>query len=625
MQRLGEHGLGRPLVQIPFAAFFAAFTVGITVAGCQLEATPEILTVSSDVSVGVTVDLEATRTLPSPHVDLAISKRVMVLENLCDIPDPAIDASHDTRTLPFLPIVTEIHAGLTTIAEDGSDQTEPDLAQSWSTRDGGGTYEFLLRRDLKFSDGSPLTALDVKWSWERALRMGLPNGVARSVFGGISGASDVVSGNSDDLVGVKAVDDRTLSIELDRPTARFPMLLANPVASVLKRENVQEWPVRWTNQRVSAGEAAPVDEQHSDRLRYEDFSPETLPVGAGPFKLETFRQFDPSSGCAVVRNEHYWGTPAELDAVAFGVNALTIGSDHFREIEGDPGGRFTNGLTDAQWLAPESARGDDAAVLLEETGARIQTPKSVPYTMFITFNPSVPPFDDPEFRRALNHSSDLNAVYEVPVQWDAVLVPPRLTASRLSTDPVRRDEKLAVSSLARSEYSERGHEFQFTLYSGFDIFHGERLGRLFAGWEEFSGMQVKLVVEQDPERLKELRATENNAIRWFEVQPIYPDPYAVLHVFENPFGPGSGDPEVVRRIRTAQSESDMVNRLRLFGEAEQYILNESLALPLLVDWRDSEMVIQPWVHDFDLKRFGGSVFHDVWFDESAPERVLPQQ
>ena len=61
----------------------------------------------------------------------------------------------------------------------------------------------------------------------------------------------------------------------------------------------------------------------------------------------------------------------------------------------------------------------------------------------------------------------------------------------------------------------------------------------------------------------------------------------------------------------------------LYAELEGYILSAALAIPLYVDWRDTLVVLQPWVHGYNPKRFAGSTFHDVWFDNTAPERSLP--
>ena len=104
----------------------------------------------------------ATIVLPTKSDATEDRPNLMFLRNFCMVPDPAMDASVSDRTLPFLPLVTEIHAGLTKIDETEGSRVEPDLAESWSVADGGSRYDFRLRDGLKFSDGSSLTASDVK-------------------------------------------------------------------------------------------------------------------------------------------------------------------------------------------------------------------------------------------------------------------------------------------------------------------------------------------------------------------------------------------------------------------------------------------------------------------------------
>ena len=53
------------------------------------------------------------------------------------------------------------------------------------------------------------------------------------------------------------------------------------------------------------------------------------------------------------------------------------------------------------------------------------------------------------------------------------------------------------------------------------------------------------------------------------------------------------------------------------------MLDQALVLPLLVDWEDVPLAVQPWVRNFKWKRFAGSTFHEIWFDDTAPERRIP--
>lgn len=259
-----------------------------------------------------------------PYAPGTTSKRIMALNAVCTVPDPAIDKSFSRRDFSIRPLVTEIHAGLTKIVEGTETTAEPYLAESMVVRDGGLTYEFRLRQNLRFSDGSPLTASDFKWSWERALRLSVEGSMARAIFGDVVGASAVISGDASELRGVDAIDDRTLTISLITPPTHFPMLLALPAASVLKESNVSSWPLRWDNGPTVDPLWPRYDELYYARSGYSDFSNDNLPVGAGPFKLSSYKFFNLNAPCAIVRNDHFHGARPNLDAVVISMPADSV-------------------------------------------------------------------------------------------------------------------------------------------------------------------------------------------------------------------------------------------------------------------------------------------------------------
>ena len=184
---------------------------------------------------------------PSGPLSGGVSAVPMIV---CPAPDPAIDSATDRFDFSSPSLVTEIHAGLTRIVDDPISPFELELADTYDVDREGLEYEFVLRNDLKFSDGSPLTSGDFKWSWERALKKSDAGSRARDVFGLVEGADAVILGDSEDLNGVEVIDDRTLRVRLTNPRADFPALLADPVASVLKKDNVLSWGTEWDEFRV---------------------------------------------------------------------------------------------------------------------------------------------------------------------------------------------------------------------------------------------------------------------------------------------------------------------------------------------------------------------------------------
>ena len=86
----------------------------------------------------------------------------------------------------------QLYAGLTRLDETG--EPYPSLASGWEISDDGLTYEFAIRDDLTFSDGTPLTAEDVRRSWLRLLDPAT-NATAPDVLSVVRGASERLAGS----------------------------------------------------------------------------------------------------------------------------------------------------------------------------------------------------------------------------------------------------------------------------------------------------------------------------------------------------------------------------------------------------------------------------------------------
>lgn len=91
----------------------------------------------------------------------------------------------------------------------------------------GKTYTFKLREDAKWSNGDPVTAKDFVYSWQRAVNPKTGSQYAY-IFGGvIKNASDIIAGKKDpSTLGVKAIDDHTLQVQLEKPVPYLKSLLA---------------------------------------------------------------------------------------------------------------------------------------------------------------------------------------------------------------------------------------------------------------------------------------------------------------------------------------------------------------------------------------------------------------
>jgi peptide/nickel transport system substrate-binding protein len=158
-----------------------------------------------------------------------------------------------------------IYEGLTRIDQNGS--TQPDLAKSWDISPDGLAYTFHLQTGVKFQDGTPFSADDVKFSLDRDRA---PNSVSaqKQLFANIK--------------SVDVIDPATVKITLTQPTGDF---LYN---------------MGWGDAVIVSPKTAAADA--------------TTPVGTGPFKFVDWVKGDHID---LAKNPDYWGTPAKLDKVTF--------------------------------------------------------------------------------------------------------------------------------------------------------------------------------------------------------------------------------------------------------------------------------------------------------------------
>jgi oligopeptide transport system substrate-binding protein len=129
--------------------------------------------------------------------------------------------------LPSLNVSHDLYAGLTRFSETG---VEPDLAESWDVGEDGLVWTFHLRKGIRWSDDTPITAVDFKRSWLRALAPSTNAPYAGPELGIVRGARHLhATGNGS--IGVQALDENTLRVTLQHPVPWFDELVAFPVAA----------------------------------------------------------------------------------------------------------------------------------------------------------------------------------------------------------------------------------------------------------------------------------------------------------------------------------------------------------------------------------------------------------
>ncbi|MBY5401183.1 ABC transporter substrate-binding protein [Rhizobium leguminosarum] len=171
-----------------------------------------------------------------------------------------------------------------------------DLAESWSVSDDGLTYTFKLKPGLKFASGNPITAEDVAWSFERAVKLDKSPAFILTQFG-LTG--DNIAEKA------KAADANTFVFTVDKAYAPSFVLncLTATVASVVDKKLV-----------LDHVKAVTTDAEH----KYDnDFGNEWLKTGyagSGAFKLREWRA---NEVVVLERNDNYYGDKPKLNRVIY--------------------------------------------------------------------------------------------------------------------------------------------------------------------------------------------------------------------------------------------------------------------------------------------------------------------
>ncbi len=177
--------------------------------------------------------------------------------------------------------------GLTKLAYPGF-EVEPDLAESWQVSEDALVYNFTLRSGVKWQDGQPFTAADVKYTFDVVSDPEWP-GALDSYFSYISGAKEHKAGEATEATGVTVIDDTHVQFTLTQPDTLF-------LVSALSRQRILP--------KHILEQLAPADIEKSDFAR--------KPVYTGAYAVEEWR---PGESITFRAFPDYFGGKAGIDTL----------------------------------------------------------------------------------------------------------------------------------------------------------------------------------------------------------------------------------------------------------------------------------------------------------------------
>lgn len=262
--------------------------------------------------------------------------------------------------------ISHVFEGLT--VRDRNNKIAPGVAEDWEISPDGKTYTFYLRTNSTWSDGKPVVAEDFVYSWQRQVDPKVASEYSYQ-HEPVKNAMAITRGEMPvDSLGVKALDDHTLVVELEAPTAYFLEVAAFPTFAPLRKDIIEQYGDSWT------------------------LKPETY-IGNGPYVMSE-RNID--ENIIMVKNPNYW-------------NADSIVSEKITFVFMQNGAAAVAGIKDGSLHMAYEPPQQDIPTLLEEGLIQI---KPLIATYYYPINVTNEYLKDPRVRKALSLAIDRNYIVE---------------------------------------------------------------------------------------------------------------------------------------------------------------------------------------------------------------------
>jgi oligopeptide transport system substrate-binding protein len=484
------------------------------------------------------------------------------------------------------------------------------VAVRWDRSADNRVYRFYLRPNARWSDGKPVTAHDFEYSWKRVVNPKTASKGAGNLYL-IKNAERFHKGRAAEAeVGVKALDDLTLHVELERPAPYFVDLTCSPSLAPVRRDVIEAFealgvPASWTR-------------------------PESI-VTNGAYTLEDWRfRYE----ITMVKNRHYW----DAERVKIRRVIWMLVSDQHATMN-----LYKSGELD---LMGESS-------LPAPYISSLSTKKdflSFPWlgTYYYLFNSKKPPLNDVRVRRALNLATDKRqivdsilhgaapvATHYVPDYTGGGYAEQAASDKAAGADPFNMPGAVYNPEQARALLEEAGYPIERRgggfLARGFPPIeilyntveeHRQIAVAVQAMWRQNLGVSATLRSEEWRVMLKSIRDGQYQVARLGWVAE-YNHPHSWLGAFVsgNPQNPtGCADPAFDALLARAASAPDPSESIRLYREAEAMALSAMCRMPIY--FRARSTMVKPWVKGFFGSPRDAHLVKWMWIDpewKSNPE------
>lgn len=446
----------------------------------------------------------------------------------------------------------------------------PDLAGTWDVSADGTVYTFHLRPNAVFHDGHPVTAGDFVYSWERALSPALASDTALTYLGDILGAKEMAAGQADHVSGLRAVDEHTLEVTIDAPKPYFLLKLTYPTAFVLDQSNVESGS-EWYRQ----------------------------PNGTGPYTLIEWRSFERMVYQA--NADFYLGAPSIPYVV---VNLYS----------GDSQRLYESGEVDIAGVYSIERFIDPTEPLHNEllTGVNL-------CTSYVVFDNTRPPFDDVNVRKAFSMAFNRQQYIDVVMRGHALpaigLYPPGLPGFNIALEGLPYDPAAARDLLKQSKYGENLPPIVYT-NGGLGSYVSADVAALVQMWQQNLGVTITVENIEPNYYLESIYSGNHGQIFDGGWCADYPDPEnfadVLFHTGSLQNNGGYSNPALDALLEQARTERDVTQRIALYQQAEQMIVNDA---PVLFTVHSlSYQLIKPYVKGYVFTPIDIPIERYMWLE-----------
>jgi oligopeptide transport system substrate-binding protein len=467
---------------------------------------------------------------------------------------PSLDPATMTDAQSSI-VAAGLYEGLTRLNTDG--EPEAAIAKEWKISEDGKTYTFTLRDDAKWSNGDPVTADDFVYSWQRTLDPETAADYAYMLYY-VNNAEKINAGEITDLdqLGVKALDEHTLEVNLYTPTPYFLSLVSHYTYLPVNSNAVDGKP-EW------ASEAKTI-------------------VSNGPFLLKEWAHEDK---LILEKNPDYYNA----DAVNFDKVTITLLNDSntvYNLFETDK----------IDWIGAQagSLPADLIPQLIADKKAEV---KPVASTYYYLFNTTKAPFNNVKIRKAFAMSIDRQAlidnVAKANQQPAFALVPPSIAGvdgksyremhpdTDYFKENVEEAKKLLAEGLAESKLTALP---EITLLYNTDDSHKAFAEAIVDMWRKNLNVEVKLANQEWGTFLASRKAGQFDIARsgWgADFNHPINFTYDLIHPLSGNNDGKYNNPEVAKLLDASLQTTDIKEGMEKIAAAEKIAFADDMgALPL---------------------------------------------